>query len=96
MEEENGEQMDCKEGLVANITLYGPVREGYHSNSNSLLVHLEVDESRRDLISGYERRLDVVDMLEEIVEWLRESVWVGTIDDTHHIHVLKHHILKCW
>ena len=80
MEKSIEEKVEFKENIVACITLYGPVRgDSHHPSGNSLLVHLEVDESRKALIADYERRLEVVDMLEEIVEWLREMVWVSAI-----------------
>ena len=79
MEEDiDDEDYYYEENIIACITLYDTVKgESNHPSANSLLVHLEVEESRKALISEYEKRLEVVDMLEEIVEWLREMVWVS-------------------
>lgn len=90
MEEEFGEGAFCKENLVACITLYGAVMGPCkHPSDNNLLVNLEVDESRKALISDYERKSEVVEMLEEIVEWLRDTVWVSVIF-LNAAHTLRH------
>lgn len=72
--------MDAKESFVASITLHRPIdEEECDASEQCLLVNLEVEESRKGLILEYEKRLEVVDMLEEIVEWLQEIVWVSLL-----------------